>query len=208
MTQSSPEFNLEVEKGTGEASNATLSYSGANKEDIKYIGSDIRHIKEGKIELKPAGTQFFGSLMFLLLIIIPIICFVVFLVLWKKLAARRSDTVLMKNLRATKTARKRLQRAEQFQKSGQQDEFYVAISQAIWGYLSDKFSIPMSELSVDSVHDALISKNVDEQLINAFIETLSNTEFARFAPGEKSVNMERIYNEALEVIAKMERGLR
>ena len=208
VTQSSPEFNLEVEKGTGEASNATLSYSGANKEDIKYIGSDIRHIKEGKIELKPAGTQFFGSLMFLLLIIIPIICFVVFLVLWKKLAARRSDTVLMKNLRATKTARKRLQRAEQFQKSGQQDEFYVAISQAIWGYLSDKFSIPMSELSVDSVHDALISKNVDEQLINAFIETLSNTEFARFAPGEKSVNMERIYNEALEVIAKMERGLR
>jgi uncharacterized membrane protein len=207
VTLTSPEFNLDVEKGTGEAG-AMMTYAGANKEDIKYIGSDIRYINEGKISLKPTGTGFFGSLLYWILFSVPVLLFLVFLFLWKKLAARRSDTVLMKNLRATKTARKRLQRAEQFKKSGQQDEFYVAISQAIWGYLSDKFSIPLSELSIDSVHDMLVKKNVEESLINQFIETLNNTEFARFAPGEKTVNMERIYNEALEVISKMEQGLR
>jgi hypothetical protein len=142
------------------------------------------------------------------MIVIPILLFLTFLVLWQKMAARRSDTVLMKNLRATKTARKRLQSAEHFQKAGQQEEFYVAISQAIWGYLSDKFGISMSDLSIESVHGALKMKNVDETLISQFIETLNNTEFARFAPGEKTVNMERIYNEALEVISKMERELR
>ena len=206
-TLTSPEFTLDIEKGSGEAG-SMLSYSGANKEDIKYIGSDIRHIREGIFELKPTGSKFFGSFLFWSFLLIPVLCFVVFLVLWQKMAARRSDTLLMKNLRATKTARKRLQRAEQFKKTSQQDEFYIAISQAIWGYLSDKFGIAVSELSIDSVHDALRQKNVEVSLINQFIETLNNTEFARFSPGEKTVNMERIYNEALEVISKMERGLR
>jgi hypothetical protein len=185
-----------------------LTYSGANKEEIKYIGSDIRHIKDNNFRLAPAGFRFFITLEFWMLLVIPLLLFMVFLILWRKLAARRSDTVLMKNLKATKIARKRLQKAEEFQKAGQQDNFYIAISQALWGYLSDKFSIPMAELSIDSVHEALVSKNVSDAIISQFIDTLNNTEFSRFAPGEKTVNMERIYNEALEIIAKMERELR
>ena len=66
----------------------------------------------------------------------------------------------------------------------------------------------MAELSIGSVHEALIHKNVSEAIISQFIETLNNTEFSRFAPGEKTVNMEKIYNEALEIISKMERELR
>jgi hypothetical protein len=207
VSLSSPEYSLEVEKGTGE-SGAVMTYSGANKEEIKYIGSDIRHIKDTNFTLIPAGSRFFISLSFWLLLAVPFLLFMIFLILWRKLAARRSDTVLMKNLKATKVARKRLQKAEEFQKSGQQDNFYIAISQALWGYLSDKFSIPMAELSIDSVHEALVLKHVGEPIIAQFIETLNNTEFSRFAPGEKTFNMERIYNEALEIIAKMERELR
>jgi hypothetical protein len=207
ISLSSSVFNLEVEKGSGEAA-AISSYSGANKEDIKYIGSDVRHIRDGLLDLRPIGSKFFGSIVFWVLYLLPLVLFVIFFLLWRKFATRRSNAVLMKNLRATKTARKRLQRAEQFQKDGKQDDFYEAVSLAIWGYLSDKFSIPLSELSIDSVHDALVNRSVDESLVNQFITTLQNTEFARFAPGEKSVNMGRIYNEALEVISKMERGLR
>ena len=208
VSLSSPEFSLDVEKGSGEAGGAVMTYSGANKEEIKYIGSDIRHIKDAVFGLSPAGSLFVFSIGFWSLLLIPLLLFLVFLVLWRKLAARRGDLVLMKNLKATKIARKRLQKAEEFQKAGQQEKFYVAISQSLWGYLSDKFSIPMAELSINSVHEALIRRNVSEAIISQFIETLNNTEFARFAPGEKTVNMERIYNEALEIIAKMERELR
>jgi len=207
ISLNSPEFSLDVEKGSGETG-ATMTYSGANKEEIKYIGSDIRHIKDNNFRLVPAGSRFFISLGFWMLLALPLLLFLVFLILWRKLAARRSDTVLMKNLKATKIARKRLQKAEEFQKAGQQDKFYITISQSLWGYLSDKFSIPMAELSIDSVHEALVRKNVSESIISQFVETLHNTEFSRFAPGEKTVNMERIYNEALEIIAKMERELR
>ncbi len=208
VSLSSPEFSLDVEKGSGEAGGTVLTYSGANKEEIKYIGSDIRHIKDTMFGLTPAGSMFIFSIGFWSLLLIPLLLFLIFLVLWRKLAARRGDLVLMKNLKATKIARKRLQKAEEFQKAGQQEKFYIAISQSLWGYLSDKFSIPMAELSINSVHEALIRRNVGEAIITQFIETLNNTEFARFAPGEKTVNMERIYNEALEIIAKMERELR
>lgn len=207
ITLTSPEFTLDVEKGTGE-SQAVMTYSGANKEEIKYIGSDIRHIKDGIIALNPAGKLFFGSLGFWLFLAVPLVIFMIFLLFWRKLAVRRNDTILMKNLKATKIARKHLRKAEEFWKSGAQDDFYVAISQALWGYLSDKFTIPLSDLSISSVHDALKQKNVSEQIITQFIETLNNTEFARFAPGEKMVNMERIYNEALQIITNIERELR
>jgi len=114
----------------------------------------------------------------------------------------------MKNLRATKIARKRLKKAEQFLKSTKQEPFYEEISQALWGYLSDKFSIPLAELSMDNVRQTFMRKEVKEEIIRNVIETLNNTEYCRFAPGEKSVNMEKIYNEVLELISGIERELR
>jgi len=206
VTLSSPQYTIEVDKGTGES--AVITYSGANKEDIKYIGSDIRHIKDKPFILSRRGTYFFGSMGFWLLLLIPFLLFLAVIIMGRKLSARKSDIVLMKNLKATKIARKRLHKAEDFLKSSKQEEFYIEISQALWGYLSDKFSIHMVDLSMDSVHEALVRKNVNEEMIKQFIETLNNTEFARFAPGEKIVNMERIYNEALEIISKIERELK
>ena len=206
ITLSSPQFTIDVEKGTGESS--VITYSGANKEDIKYIGSDIRHIKDKPFVLSRQGTFFFGSMTFWLLLLIPFLLFLAVIIMGRKLTERRSDTILMKNLKATKVARKRLRKAENFLKTGNQEDFYIEISQALWGYLSDKFSIPMAELSIDSVYEALVRKNVKEEIIRQFIETLNNTEFARFAPGQKTVNMERIYNEALEIISKIERELK
>jgi len=202
VTLTSPDYTIEVEKGTGEA------YTGANHEEIKYIGSDIRHIKNQVFMLSRTGEYFFGSVTFLLGLILPLILFFLFFILFRKFSERRSDVVLMKNLRATKVARKRLRKAETYLKEQKQEEFYVEISQALWGYLSDKFSLPMAELSIDTVRQTLVNKEVDETIIQNFIETLDNTEFARFAPGEKSGNMERIYNEALAVISRIERELR
>lgn len=206
VTLSSPEFSIDVEKGSGDAT--VMTYSGANKEEIKYIGSDIRHIKDKPFTLSPKGHVFFASVAFWLLWLIPLLLFVLLIILWRKLAARRGDTILMKNLKATKIAKKRLRKADEFLKEARQEQFYVEISQALWGYLSDKFAIPLSELSIESVHEALVRKNVKEEIISQFIETLNNTEFARFAPGEKTMNMERIYQQALEIITKIERELK
>jgi uncharacterized membrane protein len=206
VTLTSPLYTVDVEKGSGD--NTTVTYSGAGKEDIKYIGSDIRHIRNQPLHLHITGTFFFGSTVFFLMILIPLLLFTVFIIFWKKQEERRSDAMLMKNRKATRIAIKRLKKANGFLKEQQQEPFYIEISQALWGYLSDKFGIPLAELSVDSVHEALVKKNVKEEIIGQFIETLNNTEYARFAPGEKAMIMEKIYHEALEIITRIERELR
>ncbi|MCX6250412.1 MAG: BatD family protein [Bacteroidetes bacterium] len=206
ITLTSPEYVFDVEKGTGESQ--TVTYSGQGKEEIKYIGSDIRFIKNQSIRLTKIGVYYFGSLVFYLSLLIPVLLFMTLIIIWRKQTEKRSDLLLMKNRKATKVARKRLKKAQNSLKANREQEFYEEISQAVWGYLSDKFSIPLSELSMDSVSQALSSRNVNEEITRQFIETLNNTEFARFAPGEKSIIMDKIYNEALDVITKSERELR
>lgn len=206
ISLTSPEYSIEVEKGNGEQS--VVTYSGQAKEDIKYIGSDIHFIKNQPMQLHLTGSLFFGSLPFYLLILIPLLLFILLVAYWKQQVARHSNAILMRNKKATKVAKRRLKKAHDSLKANKEEVFYEDISQALWGYLSDKFSIPLAELSMDSVSEALVNKNVRVEIINQFKSTLNNTEFARFAPGEKSMMMEKIYNEALNVISNNERELR
>ena len=181
VTLLSPQYTIDVDKGTGES--AQITYSGSGKEEIKYIGSDIRHIRNAPFTLSRIGSRFYGSRVFWLLLLIPLILFVIFVLMHQKLVARHSNTILMKNRRATKIARRRLGKAEGFMRHGRQDPFYEEISQALWGYLSDKFTIPPADLSMETVRETLMTKQVSEASITRITDTLQNTEFARFAPG-------------------------
>ncbi len=206
VTLTSPTYTIDVARGSG--GGATVSYSGASQEDIKYIGSDIRHIWNQPLLLEKTGTSFFGSIEYILSLLVPLILFLAFLIFWRKQRERRSNTALMKNIKATKVARKRLRKAYQHLKASQIEEFYIEISQAFWGYLSDKFGIPLSDLSMESVSSAFDRKGVPPEIKTQFIDTLQDTEFARFAPGEKTPMMEKIYNEGIEIISKIEKEVK
>jgi len=206
ITLSSEQYHIKVARGSGNQGNIT--YSGISHEDIQYIGQDIRHIKLPPYKLKPIGYFFFRSLNYYLFLLVPFLIFLVIIIIWRKNVNRRNNIALTKNKKATKIAKKRLKTAATYLKENNENEFYVEISKALWGYISDKFNIPGSELSLDNVKDKLLKKSVNEQLINQFIDTLSNTEYARFAPGDKSQNMEGIYKQALEIISKIERELK
>ncbi|KAF0198776.1 MAG: hypothetical protein FD166_1028 [Bacteroidetes bacterium] len=205
-TLKSQEFTVNV--GRGDGSEGTFTAGGDNKEDFKLIGSDIRFIKTGKINLKPVNSYIYGSVMFWMLIALPVILFIVFLLVWKNELKKRGNQALMRNRKATGIARKRLKLAQKFLKQGSQEAFWSEVSNALWGYMSDKFNIPRSTLSMNSVNEALSGKNVDEELIKQFISILNNCEYARFAPGNKSQAMDELYNQAIEVITRTEQELR
>ncbi|MBL7904840.1 MAG: protein BatD [Bacteroidales bacterium] len=205
-TLTTQEFKISVARGSD--GDGTFTAGQVNKEDFKYIGSDIRFIKTGSISLKPVNTFLFGSSLFILLMLAPVLLFAVFLIVWRSELKKRGNQALMRNKKATGVARKRLKSAERFLKKGEHEAFWAETSNALWGYMSDKFNIPRSALSMDSVNSALSAKNVNETLIKQFIDTLNNCEFARFAPGNKSQKMDEIYNQAIDVITKTEQELR
>jgi len=205
-TSRTSKYTINVEKGSGVASN--ISYSGVAQEDIRYIGTDIMHIKKLPIKLLKIDNYFFGSTAFYLLLIIPVLLLIIFVFVWKNLKKKHGNIALMRHNNATKVAKRNLKKASSFLKENNKKEFYIEISQALWGYLSDKFQIPRADISMNSVNEALTKRNVKPEIIEKFIETLNNCEFARFAPGDATSMMEVIYNEALEIISRIERELR
>lgn len=204
-TITSQEFVIDVAKGDGRQGEIV---SSTDKEDFKYIGSDIRYIKTGQIKLSPVNDYLFGSMLFLIWVIAIPVLFILFLIIWRKELKKRSNIAFMRNKKATGIARKRLKSAERFMKQNKPDEFWSEASNALWGYMSDKFNIPRASLSMDSVSGALRSKGVKDELSSNFIEILNKCEFARFAPGNKTQEMDEIYKQSIEVITRTEDELK
>jgi hypothetical protein len=105
-------------------------------------------------------------------------------------------------------ARKRMKKAELYMKENQKELFFIEVSHALWGYLSDKFSIPLASLSMDSVTETLTHKELKPEIIEQFTETLNHCEYARFAPGESQAAMDNIFHEAIAVITLIEKQLK
>ena len=202
----SPPYTINVLRG--ESTDPLASKTGKDQEDIKYIGNDIRYINIGPVLLSKQGDFFFGSNLFYLLLFLPALLFAIIALVWKDRMKKRADIAFMRNKKATGISTKRLRKAKSYLNAAQQESFYNEISLALWGYMSDKFNLRLSELSTESVRNALQQKQVNEEIINQFTETLHHCEFARFAPGDKSAIMEQIYNEALNIITKIEHELK
>jgi hypothetical protein len=200
VTLTSKEFIIEVGVGNGTASNVV---SGVQKEDIKFLGKDIRYIKEdSKLELE--RNKLFGSLSFIILSSLPLFIFFLIILYKKRRYELVSNEKLMKNRQATKVARKRLATAKKLLVQNNRDKFYEEISRALWGYISDKLGIPVSELSKDSAIKSLEKLNVDANHIKKYMDTIDNSEFARFAPTAEVNGMDSMYNDAVSAITDME----
>jgi len=206
VTLNSQEYTINVAKG--DPNSEGMGFSATNQEDIKYLSNDIEHIKTKPFKLNPKGSFFFQTPLYWLFLILPLGFFAIAVIIRRKNIKRRSDLNLIRNRKATRTSKKKLRKAEIFLKKNEVSKFYDEIAHALWGYLSDKFMIPLSELSMDSVNEALCTKNVREDIVSDFIKALNHCEFARFAPGDSSRNMHEVYREALEIISKTERELR
>ena len=205
-TLRSEQYDIHVEKGEGGDPDGNTIYA-SNQEGIKYLGSDIRHIMTGNAQLKNVNSFFFGSPAYFVILLVLLIAFIVMLIVSKKRAALRQDEAKNRNKKATKVARGRLKNALKYLNAKDQNNFYVEMSQALWGYISDKLSIERAKLSMETVNESMSAKNVPEDLTKQFVDTLNHCEFARFAPGDASKKMDDLYQQGIDVISKAERVL-
>ena len=200
-TLTTDSYKMKVEKGKG----GGVTTSSSNQKDIKFLSKDIRYIKTNGHAFHPKRSDFYGSSWFYVGMILPFLLLIIFIIVWRKRMETQQNVMLLKDKRANKVAKKRLKRAGQLLKAGQKEEFYVEISQVLWGYMSDKFHIPLSQLSMDTVEEKLREKQVNEDDIKEFLETLNQCEFARFAPGDSTQMMSDMYQRAHDFMTKIER---
>ena len=197
-----PEFALKIEKGSGDAGVTSIA---SNKKDIKVLGTDIRFIKTTENAFAPKRGEFFATPWYFVILLLPFLLFVLFVVIWRKKIEERQNVAEMRNRKADKVARKRLKTAEKLLGQNKKEEFYVEISRVLWGYMSDKFKIPLAQLSMDTVEAKLKEKNLSDESIRDFLDTLNQCEFARFAPGDSSQMMQDMYELSRQFITKIEK---
>lgn len=199
-------YNINVAKGQGNADQVIADFT--SKENVKVLGQDIRFIKLGDTKLMPKGDVFFGTVGYYLWYIIPFVLFVGLVVFFRKQAAENANVAKVKTKKANKVATKRMKLAGKLLAENRKNEFYDEVLKALWGYISDKLSIPVSQLSKDNIEAELAKYGVADDVIKDFINALNECEFARYAPGDENEAMDKVYTTSVEAISKMENSIK
>jgi hypothetical protein len=197
-------FTLNVLKGDGTSdAQGVVKFSGGSREEVQYIGGDLRYLRLTEEPLKLKNDFFLGSGLFYTLIIVPVLILVVFVLLYRKHLNDLNNMDKVKVRRANKQAKKRLRTAAKFIKENKREAFFDEVMRALWGYLSDKLTLPLSELTKDNAKEEMQRHSISSEAADEFMHLLDTCEFARYAPAELSESMQSVYDKAVDVIGRL-----
>jgi len=205
-TQTTDAYDIKVTKGSDDTNSSIVS--SFSKENVKMIGKDIRFIKQNKSKLKPKGSSFYGTFEFYSIYILSLLAFAVFFVLNRKKIKENANLALVKNKKANKVALKRLKEASVFLKNNHAEKFYESVIKALWGYLSDKLSIPVADLNRQKTSESLLLRGIDQETVSELMKIIDDCEFARYAPAAFSGTMKDIYDGAARVMGIFEKQIK
>jgi hypothetical protein len=200
------EFHFHARKGSEQNTGLTV-YGGISKEDVKYLGKDIRFIKSDPGRLKKSPGLLISKRSFYSAFVFALFAFLVILFIRREHIRRNSDHSVVRNRKAGKVAVKRLKTASECLNNEQIDEFYEEILKAVWGYLSDKLNIPVSDLTRINAVRILEDEGIDEERIKSLNSILDACEFARFAPSDSGTEAATIYEGAAQFIKSVENSI-
>lgn len=199
-----PGYELNIAKGDPNTSPAT---SFVNRQDVK-VEQDIRFLITDDPDYQRRDSFFVGSIGYWLWLLLPLLMLITLYLIYRKQVRENANVALMRNRKANKIAFKRLKKAEQYLRGQKREDFYEELLRALWGYFSDKLSIPVARLSRDNVETELKSYGISEELTDRFLKILDSCEFARYAPSEGDAAMDRLYQDTLDAIGEMENRLK
>ena len=173
---------------------------------MRQLDRDIRFIHTGKLP-KRAAAAFILTPMYWLAIVAMVALFILIYAVLRKRIRERSNTVARRMRHADKMAVQRLRMAERYMNEANRHAFYEEMLRAMWGYIGDKFNIPVASLTKEKIREELYRRNVAEATAEQFCEVISRSEEAQYAPSA-SGEMTDIYAEAVEVISKIESAVK
>lgn len=198
----SEEYIVNVGKGNGNITNGT-NYVG--KENVEYLGKDIRFIKD---EISYSNNNYwFMSYVHLGSIAGGIGLTILFFIFVKKKEEDESDVQGFKVRKANKIAKKRLSEAKKCLDNNEKEKFYQEVYKAIFGYISDKLQIDTSDLNKELIKQKLETKKIKIETTNKLLKTIDTCEYVRYAPQMGEDNLSKIYDEVSDIISELEDSL-
>ena len=169
-----------------------------NKKEINYIST--------RTNLKNIEKITIGKNLFYIICILPFIVFLIFKIFNSYFTSNNSKT---KNTKAVKIAKKRLKIAKKCIEMQNYDLFYEEIEKSLWGYFADKFKISSADLSKEKISDYFENSDITIETQSAFINLLSECEFARYSPDKNNnLQIDTILEKAKQIIIDVEKALK
>ncbi len=189
----------------GKAATEDSDQNTITKRTVVGGENDIRFIKM-KTKLAPIKVEkdFFGSNLYYILLLLPLLSIPIGIFLGKKKQNRDNDIVGNKRRKANRLARKYLSEAKK--QLGNKEPFYEALERAIHNYLKARLQVETSEMSMDRIEEMLAERNVKPVIIEEFKKVIDDSNMARYAPSTSTV-MKNDYNRAKQVITRLDKYL-
>ena len=196
---------LKTQPLTVDVAQGTKSDADVEKE-MELRKSDIRalHVDDGLAQ----HTAFWGSTIYGVLYVILIGIFAATVWTTRRYIKANADIVGRRGRAAGKNARLRLAKAKAMLDHKRRDAFYDETEKALQGYVADKFNIPKGQLSRGTVTATLTAAGVTEETVSRFNETLEGCEYARFAPSGGDKELEGFYEQAADILSRIEQELK
>ena len=177
--------------------------SGVNKEDIKFLGQDIRFIKLGNGHLRSVDAINMARSTYLVVVLLIVVATILAHVYLRRYLRDLHNNALMKGKRANKVALLRFRAAEKYMEAGQQRGFYEEMLRGLWGYVSDRFNIPVANLTKENIREELDKQGVEQADIEQYMSVISECEYAQYAPAA-SGKMRELYTAGVDIVSKFE----
>lgn len=200
-TMRTPAFKLNIVKGEG-GELVMENFTGYS--DVNELARDIRYIKTAPIKLLKEKRPFFGTFLFWMLYLLPLIIASILFIYLRKRMIENADIAFVKNKKANRIATKRLRKAKKALREDDKKGFYEEIIQTVWKYLSDKLTIPVAELNKENIQAKMQEKAYSDELINKFEKILTDCEYAIYAPNSGQIEMTNVYEESIDAISELE----
>jgi hypothetical protein len=190
-------YNITIKQGRNVTSPAISN--------LEKMEEDYLHPIKSSARFQKAGSPFWGSDLFWILYILPILG-MLGIAGYRQIRKRRLDVdpVLLRRKQAEKVARKRLETADAFLKENNPRQFYDEISKAMIGYVCNKLNMPLSAISKDNVKSELEKLEIAPDAVERFMKILHNCEMALFAGKDNAEAMQETYDNTLQVLAGIE----
>ena len=213
-TISSPQFTIDIKGGqvptTPPGSSAAAPPSGTTGEQqqVNYLNRTLRFIQTKTADWQPQNRSLlrtpgywiaYGSLWLVALFMV-----ILYLIQRQK---RHPDKQNQRRQRlAARRSQKHLAQARKKLRAGAHEAFYTELAQALWGYFSQKFDIPLSQFTKDRLREELRRAGLPAEDTEDTLQQLESAEMARYT-GLAQKNPEQDFERSRLLLTKIERRL-
>ncbi|MCD0489277.1 BatD family protein [Pedobacter sp. MC2016-14] len=194
-------FPVTVNKG--DVSAESKVFTSGNKKDGNMLDGDEIDIQSTQNHFSTAMKALFGTVWLYIILVVAVSSWFGYRYYRNWNLARNIDPEAIKKRNANKLAAKYLAQAKTELQKADRIAFYEAIYKGIYGYLSHKLSIAVSDLNHHNIVSRLRDTKLNENTINELLKTLEMCEMARYAPVSSSSEPE-VFEKAKNNIADIE----